>query len=177
MEGSKIRGASNTTILVALAAVGILFFIVIRIGPIFWNQKSLQSSLDGMTVADIVKMQRADVITSIIQAGQDAGVMLTEDQITVEYGPDENKVTIKVKYTASADLIITKYTREFEIVSNPIGSPKESRVRQQVGAPATSPQPPPTSGPAPAPYVAPPGGPYAGRARDAGKKVGEGGEP
>jgi|GEM_PF-7100643 len=172
MKHSSSRGASTTTLIVALAAIGILCLLISRIGPIFWNEKSLQSALDSMTVADIVKMTQEDAVQTVINAGKDAGVPLTVEQVSIEYGPEENKITIRVKYTATADMVVTQYKRDIAIISNPIGSPKEAQVRKELGAPQPSPQQRPSpSAHAPSQYVAPPGGPFAGRARDAGKKL------
>jgi len=177
VKKSNLSGASNRTIIVTLAVLGFLFFLGLRIGPTYYNEMSLGSAVDGFMAQEGGRMGRTDIIAQVIKLGADNDVKLTNDQVSVEYGPDPNQMKVRIKYTATADLIFIEYTRDVEINSRIINRAIDERVRQDLNnssPPVSYPSQPtrPSSPSAPPPG---PAGPYSDRAREAGKKIG--GEP
>lgn len=162
MEISAVKGATNKGILFILAVLALIGFLVAKIGPIHYNKKALESALTDRIAVEADKMTRDELINEILLAGIEANVPLSSNDITIEY-TENNKIIMRVKWSAEADLIVTTYKRDFELVVPAKGWGIEERTRQDLNSfPSQAPSAPVTS----------PAGPYSDRARNAGKKLG-----
>lgn len=165
MERNRVKGATNKGILLTIVVLALIGFLVIKIGPIYYNKKALESALTDRIAIEADKMTRDELINEIMLAGVEAGVPLTSNDISIEYG-ENNRIVMRVKWGAEADLIVTTYKRDFELVISAKGWGIEERTRQDLNSfpssPSLSPSAPVTS----------PAGPYSDRARNASKKLG-----
>lgn len=165
MRKDSLKGATNKGILFTIAVLALIGFLVVKIGPIHYNKKALESALTDRIAVEADKMTREELINEIMLAGIESGVPLSSNDITIEYG-ENNRIIMKVKWSAEADLIVTTYKRDFELVVPAKGWGIEERTRENLNSFPSSPRGEPSSPPVS------PAGPYGDRARSAGKKLG-----
>lgn len=161
------RGAANWSLIIVIALLGIAAFLVVRIGPVYYDKKAMDSALQDIAV-EAPRMSRSELVDAITEAGRKAGIELTNENINILYS--EGGLTMRVTYSSQADLIVTTYRKDFELQASAKASGIENRAREEVNYPPPMDSSPSGSSSSPPPPN--PGGPYAGRARDAGKKIG-----
>lgn len=165
MKSESLKGATNKGILFSIAVLALIGFLVVKIGPIYYNKKALESALTDRIAVEADKMSRDELINEIMLAGVEAGVPLSSNDITIEYG-ENNKIIMRVKWTGEADLVVTTYKRDFELVVPAKGWGIEERTRENLDSFPSSHSDTPSA------PVTSPVGPYSDRARSAGKKLG-----
>lgn len=101
------RGAISIKVLLALVLVGIAAFLVIKIAPVYVNERQVTFKVDDLANKSAVRNSKEDVIKKAIEAIQKE-YDLPENSINL-VSREPGKVQISLSYQKDIDLLVTTY--------------------------------------------------------------------
>jgi hypothetical protein len=105
------RGAVNIKVALMLFAAAVLVFVVIKIVPVYIEQREIIYEVDELARISAVRGWKEDKINVDIQKIR-TSYGLPEDSIKVDL--NNRSVKISVDYTRSVDLLVTTYDWKVE---------------------------------------------------------------
>jgi uncharacterized membrane protein len=105
------RGAISIKVLLTLVLVGIAAFMVIKIAPVYVNERQLTYKVDDLANKSAVRNSKEDVIKKAIEAIQKE-YDLPENSINL-VSREPGKVQITISYQKDIDFLVTTYQRKF----------------------------------------------------------------
>jgi hypothetical protein len=105
------RGAVSIKVLLALFAAAIVAFVVIKIAPVYVEQRDVIYHADELANKATIRSWKEDKIMEEAQRFRN-DYSLPEDSVIVR--TKGNKVEITVGYTRSIDLLVTTYDWKVE---------------------------------------------------------------
>lgn len=101
------RGAISIKVLLALVLVGIAAFLVIKIAPVYVNERQVTFKVDDLANKSAVRNSKEDVIKKAIEAIQ-KDYDLPENSINL-VSREAGRVQISLSYQKDIDLLVTTY--------------------------------------------------------------------
>lgn len=101
------RGAVRIQTVLTFVAIGIMAFALIKVVPVYIEQRSLQAKVDELARISAVRNYKQDRINTEIQSIL-AGSNLKAGNLTI-LTVAENKVHLKLEYARTIDFIVTQW--------------------------------------------------------------------
>lgn len=101
------RGAISIKVLLGLVLVGVAAFVVIKIAPVYVNERQVTYRVDDLANKSAVRNSKEDVIKKAIEAIQKE-YDLPENSITL-VTREPGKVQISLSYQKDIDFLVTTY--------------------------------------------------------------------
>ena len=104
---SRERGAISIKVLLILFLIGVAAFIVIKIAPVYINERQVTYKVDDLANKSAVRNSKEDQIFKAIE-GIRKEYDLPEDSITL-VSREQGRVQISINYQKDIDLLVTTY--------------------------------------------------------------------
>ena len=101
------RGAISIKVLLALVLLGIAAFLVIKIAPVYVNERQVTFKVDDLANKSAVRNSKEDIIKKAIEAIQKE-YDLPENSINL-VSRELGKVQISISYQKDIDFLVTTY--------------------------------------------------------------------
>lgn len=101
------RGAISIKVLLALVLLGIAAFLVIKIAPVYVNERQVTFKVDDLANKSAVRNSKEDIIKKAIEAIQKE-YDLPENSINI-VSREAGRVQISLSYQKDIDLLVTTY--------------------------------------------------------------------
>jgi len=104
---SRERGAISIKVLLILISIGVAAFIVIKIAPVYIDERQVTYKVDDLANKSAVRNSKEDQIYKAIEVIRKE-YDLPEDSITL-VSREQGRVQISINYQKDIDLLVTTY--------------------------------------------------------------------
>jgi uncharacterized membrane protein len=101
------RGAVKIQTILAFALIGIAAFVILKVAPIYIEQRSIQTQVDELARLSAVRSYKQDQVNKGI-ATIITEYSLPEGSVTI-VALAENKVQLKLQYTRTIDFLVAQW--------------------------------------------------------------------
>jgi uncharacterized membrane protein len=110
------RGAISIKVLLTLILIGIAAFIVIKIAPVYIDERQLAYKVDDLANKSAVRNTKEDDIKKAIEVIRKE-YDLPEDSISLVHR-EAGKIQISINYQKDIDFLVTTYQRKVNYMVN-----------------------------------------------------------